>query len=86
MINNCDIAHYITFDLEKVGRMQAEGVLEITNKGRFYYLGGSPTDNNARFFRKGAMDTLQPYIERRRYRIDRRTIDKRLASQCGIAD
>ena len=55
---------YITFDLEKVGRMQAEGVLEITNKGRFYYLGGSPTDNNARFFRKGAMDTLQPYIER----------------------
>ena len=38
MINNCDIAHYITFDLEKVGRMQAEGVLDVTNKGRFYYL------------------------------------------------
>ena len=64
MINNCDIAHYITFDLEKVGRMQAEGVLDVTNKGRFYYLGGSPTDNNARFFRKGTMDALKPYIDR----------------------
>lgn len=63
MINNCDIAHYVTFDLEKVGRMQAEGILEITNKGRFYYLGGSPTDNNAQYFRKGAMDALKPYID-----------------------
>lgn len=63
MINNCDVAHYVTFDLEKVGRMQAEGILDITNKGRFYYLGGSPTDNNAQYFRKGAMDALQPYIE-----------------------
>lgn len=63
MINNCDVAHYVTFDLEKVGRMQAEGILEITNKGRFYYLGGSPTDNNVQYFRKGAMDALQPYID-----------------------
>lgn len=65
LINNADLSYYVTFDLEKVGRMQAEGILDVTNKGRFYYLGGSPDDNNAFLFRKGAMDVLKPYIDRK---------------------
>lgn len=64
LINNADLGYYITFDLEKVGRMQAEGVLAAKDKGRFFYLGGSPDDNNAYLFRKGTMDTLKPYIDR----------------------
>ena len=63
LINNADLSYYVTFDLEKVGRMQAEGVLAAKNKGRFFYLGGSPDDNNAHLFRKGAMDVLKPYID-----------------------
>ena len=63
LINNADLSYYVTFDLEKVGRMQAEGVLAVKNKGRFFYLGGSPDDNNAHLFRKGAMDVLKPYID-----------------------
>ncbi|MGL4676385.1 MAG: D-xylose ABC transporter substrate-binding protein [Brevinema sp.] len=64
LINNADISYYISFDLEKVGRIQAEGILDITNKGRFFYLGGSPDDNNAILFKKGSMEILKPYIDR----------------------
>lgn len=64
LINNADLSYYITFDLEKVGRMQAEGILESKSKGRFFYLGGSPDDNNAHLFRKGSMDILKPLIDK----------------------
>lgn len=64
LILNADVDAYISFDNEKVGEMQAEGILKVKNKGNFFLLGGSPTDNNAKMFREGQMKTLKPYIDK----------------------
>jgi len=64
LIDSANIAAYISFDNIDVGRNQAQGVLAVRNRGNFVLLGGSPTDNNAKLFRKGQMEVLQPLINR----------------------
>ena len=64
LILNADIDAYISFDNEKVGEMQAEGVSRIQPKGNYYLLGGAPTDNNAKMLREGQMKVLQPLIDK----------------------
>ena len=64
LILNADIDAYISFDNEKVGEMQAEGVLKAQPKGNYYLLGGSPTDNNAKMLREGQLKILQPSIDK----------------------
>lgn len=63
------IDYYVTFDLINVGRLQGQYIadaLELeSGKGPFNIelFGGSPDDNNARYFYEGAMEVLNPYIE-----------------------
>jgi D-xylose transport system substrate-binding protein len=64
LILNADIDAYISFDNEKVGEMQAEGVVKLQPKGNFYLLGGAPTDNNAKMLREGQMKILKPYVDK----------------------
>lgn len=64
LILNADIDAYISFDNEKVGEMQAGGVLKAQPKGNFFLLGGAPTDNNAKILRQGQMKVLQPAIDK----------------------
>ncbi len=64
---SCD--YYATFDNYMVGQMQGKFIEDKlglkTNKGPFNIelFIGSPDDNNAKLFNKGAMDVLQPYID-----------------------
>lgn len=64
LILNADIDAYISFDNEKVGEMQAQGVLNAQPKGNYFLLGGAPTDNNAKILRQGQMKVLQPAIDK----------------------
>ncbi|APA70751.1 sugar ABC transporter substrate-binding protein [Janthinobacterium sp. 1_2014MBL_MicDiv] len=64
LILNADIDAYISFDNEKVGEMQAEGVVKLQPKGNYYLLGGAPTDNNAKMLREGQLKVLKPYIDK----------------------
>lgn len=64
LILNADVDAYISFDNEKVGEMQAAGVLKAQPKGNYYLLGGSPTDNNAKMLREGQMKILKPSIDK----------------------
>ncbi|MCX7293271.1 MULTISPECIES: D-xylose ABC transporter substrate-binding protein [Janthinobacterium] len=64
LILNADIDAYISFDNEKVGEMQAEGVVKLQPKGNYYLLGGAPTDNNAKMLREGQMKVLKPFIDK----------------------
>lgn len=63
------VSYYATFDNEKVGTIQGQYIvdkLDLTNQAGPFNIElftGSPDDNNARFFFKGAMDILTPYIE-----------------------
>lgn len=63
---NCD--YYATFDNYLVGKIQGDFIVKKLNlKGgagpfNMEVFGGSPDDNNAYLFNKGAMDAVQPYI------------------------
>ena len=65
-----DVDYYATFDNEKVGTIQGNFIVEKLglneDDGKVYRMevfAGSPDDNNARFFYKGAWDVLSPYVE-----------------------
>jgi len=62
LIKDGNIDSYISFDNVKVGEMEANSVLSVTPKGKFAYIGGSPTDNNASLLKEGTMNILAPYI------------------------
>jgi D-xylose transport system substrate-binding protein len=64
LIRSSEPALYVSFDNEKVGEMQARYLLERAPKGNYVLIGGAPTDNNAKLFRQGQMNVLNPAIER----------------------
>ncbi|MGL6261120.1 D-xylose ABC transporter substrate-binding protein [Vibrio sp. WXL103] len=63
MISNADIDFYLSFDNEKVGELQAKSLIEGKPSGKYFLMGGAPTDNNAKLFRQGQMNVLQPKID-----------------------
>ncbi len=62
LIKDSDIDLYISFDNTTVGKLQAESVLSVIDKGNFAYIGGSPSDNNSHLFRDGTMNALASRI------------------------
>ncbi|WP_394813299.1 multiple monosaccharide ABC transporter substrate-binding protein [Streptomyces johnsoniae] len=61
---------YATFDNEQVGRLQGQYIVDalgLTEGGNETFtielFGGSPDDNNTRYFYDGAMSVLSPFIE-----------------------
>ncbi|RBO78551.1 MULTISPECIES: D-xylose ABC transporter substrate-binding protein [Marinomonas] len=69
LIKFADIDLYVSFDNIRVGEMQAEALLERKPTGRYFLMGGSPTDNNAKMFREGQMNVLQPAIDAKKIQI-----------------
>jgi D-xylose transport system substrate-binding protein len=63
LIKFADIDLYVSFDNIRVGEMQAEALLKRKPRGNYFLMGGSPTDNNAKMFRQGQMNVLQPAID-----------------------
>ncbi len=55
---------YLSFDNVKVGELQGEFLASRVKKGNIVVLAGSPTDNNARLFREGAMKVLGPLVKK----------------------
>jgi D-xylose transport system substrate-binding protein len=64
LILDADVDAYISFDNEKVGELQAQGVYNAQPKGNYFLLGGAPTDNNAKMLREGQLKVLKPAIDR----------------------
>lgn len=70
LINDTEnVDYYATFDNELVGTLQGQFIeeqLDLAGGAGPFNLepfAGSPDDNNAKFFFKGAWDVLSPYIE-----------------------
>jgi len=63
LITQAPVDLYLSFDNVRVGEMQAEALLKAKPKGKYFLLGGSPSDNNAKMFREGQMKILQPAID-----------------------
>jgi len=69
LIKFADIDLYVSFDNIRVGEMQAEALLKLKPKGNYFLMGGSPTDNNAKMFRQGQMNVLQPAIDAKKIHV-----------------
>jgi D-xylose transport system substrate-binding protein len=63
LIKNADIDLYVSFDNEQVGEIQARAITKLAPKGKYVYIGGAVTDNNAHLFKKGVFNVLQPMID-----------------------
>jgi len=72
MMDSADYNYYTTFNLKKVGFLQATAIVQALKleqasaaKPKVITLfAGSPTDNNAYFFYDGAMEVLNPYVDK----------------------
>jgi D-xylose transport system substrate-binding protein len=62
LILNADVTLYMSFDNVKVGRMQAEYLLNQAPKGNYVLIGGSQADHNAKLLRQGQLEMLKPAI------------------------
>jgi D-xylose transport system substrate-binding protein len=64
LVKNAPIDFYVSFDNELVGRLQGQALLDkltadgTVDKGSIVMINGSPTDNNAIQFRRGAHSVL----------------------------
>jgi D-xylose transport system substrate-binding protein len=61
LITNADVDYYISFDNEKVGKLQGDSLVEAlkTPDGKqIVMINGAPTDNNAKLFKAGAHSVL----------------------------
>jgi len=63
IIEDSDLDYYVTFDMLGVGKLQAQYLLNLVPKGRYFLLAGPKEDNNARLFREGQMIILKPKID-----------------------
>ncbi|PWV99766.1 D-xylose transport system substrate-binding protein [Paenibacillus cellulosilyticus] len=64
LVKNSDIDLYVSFDNEQVGELQAKAITSLVPKGKYVYIGGADTDNNAHLFKKGVFNVLQPLIDK----------------------
>ncbi|WP_246521465.1 D-xylose ABC transporter substrate-binding protein [Ornithinibacillus massiliensis] len=64
IIKNANVDLYVSFDNEMVGELQAEAITNLVPKGKYVYIGGSVTDNNAILLKKGVFNVLKPSIDR----------------------
>ena len=58
-----NIAAYISYDNQKVGRLQAEYALQKVPQGKFILINGPTSDNNAVLFKAGQEEVLAPSIK-----------------------
>ena len=69
LMNSDAVDYYVSYDNYKVGVLQAEyiiaalGLKNLKDSRNIEFVTGDPVDNNARFFYRGAIDTLMPYID-----------------------
>ena len=66
LVDSPDLAAYISFDNQKVGELQGQALVEKLQKdgvkkgAGILMVNGSPTDNNAKYFKLGAHSKIDP--------------------------
>ena len=65
LIRDSELDLYLSFDNVRVGELQARFLVDrLGGKGRIVRIYGAPTDNNARLFKQGQDNVLEPLIAR----------------------
>jgi D-xylose transport system substrate-binding protein len=64
LILDAKVDYYVSFNNVRVGQLQGQFIADHTPKGgTIVMINGSPTDNNAVLFRRGALDVLGPLFK-----------------------
>lgn len=63
IIKNCDLDYYISFNVEKIGELQAEYVTKRIPQGKLVILNGDIADINAVKEYNGIMNILKPLVD-----------------------
>jgi D-xylose transport system substrate-binding protein len=63
MISNADLDYYISFNVEKIGELQAKYVIERKPKGNFVLINGDKSDINAIKEYNGVKRIIEPLIQ-----------------------
>lgn len=63
IMNTENVGVYISFDNVKVGELQGKYITDLVPEGKYILMSGAPTDNNAKLFKQGAMNYIQPLID-----------------------
>ena len=59
LVQNADLDAYVSFDNERVGKLQGEWMVEnVPENGSIVMINGAPTDPNAGLFKKGAHSAI----------------------------
>ena len=69
LIRNADVDVYVSFDTEKIGKIQAKILLDAAPQGGYLIVNGSKDDNNTTLTHRSCMAQLQPSIASGRVRI-----------------
>lgn len=64
LVKNAEVDMYVSYDNEQVGELQAKAITSLVPKGKYVYIGGAETDNNAHLLKKGVFKVLQPLIDK----------------------
>ncbi|OJF94191.1 sugar ABC transporter substrate-binding protein [Alkalibacterium sp. 20] len=63
LVMNANVDLYISFDNEKIGALQGHAITQLVPEGKYVYIAGAETDNNAHLMKKGVYEVLQPFIQ-----------------------
>lgn len=63
LVLGANVDLYISFDNEKVGRLQAQAMLRAVPEGRYVIVDGPPSDYNSVMIRRGIEEVLKPHVE-----------------------
>ncbi len=63
IIKNCDLDYFITINVEKIGELQADYILNKVPNGNYVLINGDKSDINAIIEHNGVMKSLKPQIE-----------------------
>ncbi|MCC8107470.1 MAG: substrate-binding domain-containing protein [Planctomycetes bacterium] len=64
LIMGTDVDVYMSFDNVRVGELMGEWITKRVPKGDYILMSGAPTDNNAKLFKQGHMNFIQPLIDK----------------------
>ncbi len=63
LVLGANVDLYISFDNEKVGRLQAQAMLRAVPEGHYVIVDGPATDYNSVMIRKGIEEVLKPHVD-----------------------
>jgi D-xylose transport system substrate-binding protein len=64
LIKDCNLHYYISFNSVRSGELMAQYMVKTKPKGKYVFVNGPATDNNAALVKQGQMNVLKPYIDK----------------------